>query len=331
MTDGESLEWQIAESSGRAELRYGTAEFAAATAWSRLLPDRLRPSTLALAVVRHPRLLSPSVLASLARLPAVRIRIRAADLHAWPHIRLGPFRRIWPAAAVLELSAHPEAYLAGRRMQALRTNLRRATDAGIATRRIGYETWRDIVGSVHPSRPAQLEGNWSEPPDARRAAYYAAYDAAGRPLAFASAALFGQAAFLFALVSDSAARPHASLARYALHTHMAQDLAEQGARLLLVGSALRQPEGLQYFQHLLGYRAVNLRIVPSIVGAGWRRPRSRRNLSYRARVAMAATAVVVSLASYAQLSGCSDTSLEPAPAMTPAFPTGATDSTAAIA
>ena len=325
MSDAESLKRQITVSGGRERLRYGTAEFAAATSWSRLLPDRLRPGTLAVAVVRHPRLLNPRVLASLAGLPAVRIRINAAELHAWPHIRLGPFRRIWPAAAVLELSARPEEYLAGRRMQALRTNLRRAADAGIATRRIGYEAWREVVGSVHPSRPARLEGNWSEPPEPRSAAYYAAYDAAARPVAFASAALFGQAAFLFSLVSDPAARPHASLARYALHMHVAQDLAAQGAQLLLVGSALRQPEGLQYFQHLLGYRAVNLRIIPVTGGAGSRRTSSTRTPSVRTRRAVAVTAVAVSLASATQLGGCTDTSLDLVPAPAPASPSGIID------
>jgi hypothetical protein len=38
------------------------------------------------------------------------------------------------------------------------------------------------------------------------------------------------------------------------------DLGCSGVKHLLVGSALRQTDGVQYFQHLLGYRARNLRV-----------------------------------------------------------------------
>jgi hypothetical protein len=50
-----------------------------------------------------------------------------------------------------------------------------------------------------------------------------------------------------------------------LHTVLALDLGRSGVGHLLVGSALREPAGNQYFQHLLGYRARNLRIkvIPS--------------------------------------------------------------------
>jgi hypothetical protein len=45
-----------------------------------------------------------------------------------------------------------------------------------------------------------------------------------------------------------------------LHTFVALDLSQEGARHLVVGSALREREGSQYFQHLLGYRVRNLRL-----------------------------------------------------------------------
>jgi hypothetical protein len=53
--------------------------------------------------------------------------------------------------------------------------------------------------------------------------------------------------------------PGASWARYQLHTFLALDLGCSGVRHLLVSSALREPAGNQYFQHLLGYRIRNLR------------------------------------------------------------------------
>jgi hypothetical protein len=45
-----------------------------------------------------------------------------------------------------------------------------------------------------------------------------------------------------------------------LHTFLALDLGCAGVEFLVVGSALRETVGNQYFQHLLGYRACNLRV-----------------------------------------------------------------------
>ena len=61
--------------------------------------------------------------------------------------------------------------------------------------------------------------------------------------------------------------PSASWARYQLHTFLALDLGCSGARHLLAGSALRETAGNQYFQHLLGYRARNLRFEVAESGA----------------------------------------------------------------
>jgi hypothetical protein len=60
----------------------------------------------------------------------------------------------------------------------------------------------------------------------------------------------------------------ASRGRYQLHTSLALDLGCSGIKHLLAGSALREPVGNQNFQHLLGYRARNLRVevIESAVG-----------------------------------------------------------------
>lgn len=63
-----------------------------------------------------------------------------------------------------------------------------------------------------------------------------------------------------AMLSHLDRYPSASWARYQLHTFLALDLGRSGVRHLLVGSALRTAAGHQYFQHLLGYRARNLRV-----------------------------------------------------------------------
>jgi hypothetical protein len=97
--------------------------------------------------------------------------------------------------------------------------------------------------------------------------YYMARDAHQTPLAFAGAARFGQFAVLFVLASRPDRRPRASCARYQLHTCLAFDLSRAGVKYLLVGSALRQTVGNQYFQHLLGYRARHLRVEVTESGA----------------------------------------------------------------
>jgi hypothetical protein len=94
-----------------------------------------------------------------------------------------------------------------------------------------------------------------------------ARDAAGTPLAFAYVALFGQSAVLFAMFSHSGRYPCASWARYQLHTCLALDLGSSGVEYLLVGSALRETAGNQYFQHLLGYHVRNLRITTETAGS----------------------------------------------------------------
>ena len=79
--------------------------------------------------------------------------------------------------------------------------------------------------------------------------------------------MLGQFATLFALVSRPDRQPDSSWARYHLHTCLVLDLGCCGAEHLLTGSALTETAGNQYFQHLLGYQARNLRVkvIPSRV------------------------------------------------------------------
>jgi hypothetical protein len=99
-----------------------------------------------------------------------------------------------------------------------------------------------------------------KPEPGQQVAYYVARDPHETPLAFAGVALFGQFAVLFTMLSHLDRHPSASWARYQLHTFLALDLGRSGVKHLLVGSALRETVGNQYFQHLLGYRARNLRV-----------------------------------------------------------------------
>jgi hypothetical protein len=199
------------------------------------------------------------VLAAVWRLPVTDIRVRQADADAWFFRHwFGPRRRL--AWAVLDLPAAEEHYLAGRPKQALRTNLRHARALGVTSSRVTYEVWSEAASAVLRARGDKPGPELDRPGPGQQAAYYVARDALGTPLACAGAALFGQFAALFHLVSHRDRQPDASWARYQLHTSLVLDLGHSGIDHLLTGSALREPVGTQHFQHLLGYRARNLRI-----------------------------------------------------------------------
>jgi hypothetical protein len=241
----------------RREFRYGSWEFRAASDMVRRLPNSPPASALIGGVARQPAMLR--VLAAVWRLPVTDLRVQQADADAWWFGHwFGPRRRL--AWAVLDLPATEERYLAGRSKQALRTNLRHARALGLTSSRVTYETWSEAVSAVLRSRGDKPGPEQDKPGPGQHAAYYVARDVGGTPLAFAGAALFGQFSALFALVSRPDRPPDASWARYQLHTFLALDLGRSGVEHLLTGSALRESPGNQYFQHLLGYRARNLRI-----------------------------------------------------------------------
>jgi hypothetical protein len=125
-----------------------------------------------------------------------------------------------------------------------------------------YGEWSEaasvILDARHDGRAVGPE--MDKPGPGQQVAYYVARDAHQAPLAFAGVALFGPFAVLFSLLSHLGRHPASSWARYQLHTFLALDLGRAGVRHLLVGSALRETAGNQYFQHLLGYAARNLHV-----------------------------------------------------------------------
>ena len=247
----------IARNFQRRELRYGSQEFLAASDWARGLPLSPRAPVILGSVARHPATLR--VLAEVWRLPVTDLRVRQADADAWWFGHwFGPRRRL--AWAVLDLPAAHDHYLVGRPKQALRTNLRHACARGVSSSRVTYETWFEAVSAVMRARDDRPGPEQDRPGPGQQVAYYVARDARGAALAFAGAALFGQFAVLFALVTRPDRQPDSSWARYQLHTFLAFDLGSSGVEHLLTGSALRVTAGHQYFQHLLGYRPRNLRV-----------------------------------------------------------------------
>jgi hypothetical protein len=252
----------------RRELRYGSREFLAGSDLARRLPYSPPASALIGSVVRDPALIR--VLVAVWRLPVLGLRVQRADADAWSGVGSGPARRGRLAQAVLELPTAEERYLTGRPKQALRTNLRHARELGVTSGRVAtYEQWFEAATVILNARPdgKTVGPELDKPGPGQHAAYYVAQDAHESPLAFAGVALFGQFAVLFSMLSRPDRHPGASWARYQLHTFLSLDLGCSGVKHLLVGSALREKAGNQYFQHLLGYRARNLRVAVIEAGA----------------------------------------------------------------
>jgi hypothetical protein len=246
----------------RRELHYGSREFLAASDLARRLPHPASAPALIGSLARRPALLRG--LAAVWRLPVTDLQARKADADAW-RFRTGFATRRKLAWAVLDLPTAKDHYLTGRHRQALRTNLRHARARGMTSSRVSYEAWFEAASTILKARDLTPGPEQDRPGPGQRAAYYVARDACGEPLAFAEVALFGQFATLFTLVSRPDRQPDSSWARYQLHTCLVLDLGSCGAKHLLTGSALTETAGTQYFQHLLGYQARNLRltVIPS--------------------------------------------------------------------
>ena len=232
---------------------------------ARRLPYSPGVSALVGSVLRDPTLIR--VFVAVWRLPVVELRVRRSDADAWSASYASPVGRTISsgrrAHAVLELPTVEEHYLSGRPKQALRTNLRHARNLGVTSSRIpSYEAWLAAAKAVLDARPdgPEMARELDKPGPGQQVAYYLARGADEMPLAFARVALLGQFAVLFTMLSNLDRHPSASFARYQLHTFLALDLGCAGVQHLLVGSALREPAGNQYFQHLLGYRVRNLRV-----------------------------------------------------------------------
>jgi hypothetical protein len=248
----------------RRELRYGSQEFLAASELARRLPHSGPAPALIGSLALRPALLRG--VAAVMRLPVTDLQVRKADADAW-------WFRDWFASrrqlawAVLDLPTAEDHYLTGRHRQALRTNLRHARASGVTSSRVSYETWYEAAGTIMKARDPTPDPEQDRPSPEQQALFYVARAACGEPLAYAEVALFGEFAALALLVSRPDRQPDSSWARYQLHTCLALDLGSCGAKHLLTGSALTEANGTQYFQHLLGYQARNLRIrvIPSRV------------------------------------------------------------------
>jgi hypothetical protein len=185
------------------------------------------------------------------------------ELRSWfrPHRRL-PLDRA--PVAVLALPPSAAEYLRGRPRQALRTNMKRASDAGIVcTLAHDPRELRRTITHLATSRGQSATQMIS--PEARaglRRDFHVAYDAAGDPVALSETIVDHTWAGVGALVS-AADHPDAPNTRYLLHVHLVGQLIDRGVHTLTVGgSMLLTSEGTRYFQRRTGFTPVWLRVLP---------------------------------------------------------------------
>ncbi|WP_433801316.1 hypothetical protein [Actinomycetospora sp. CA-084318] len=169
--------------------------------------------------------------------------------------RSGVPRRL--AVSVLELPESVEDYLRGRSKQALRTNSRRAREAGVTCRRMGRveaevrlaallraRDEEDLLPEVRGDLVAGVVQAW------------VARDADDATEVIALTSVDGTFARLDLMLSapDRESGP----ARYLLSAHLVEELIARGVRHLAVDTALWLDAGLRHFQRLLGFEPTTL-------------------------------------------------------------------------
>jgi hypothetical protein len=251
-----------------APLMYGDPTFKAMTDLAHRIVQFGRTRGVLGALIRHPNVILPVLLAAW-RLPVIHLTIHPSQAVAWFVLQFPPVARpIFGgrrAQAVLDLAPDDDNYLAGRRKQALRTNLSHARQEGLHGKRVAtYDEWSVAAHEVLRSRGGgpelELIQQMQPPSGLQDVGYYAVVDQEGRSVAYSVAAIFNDSAVLTCMLSVPQ-HPAASAARYLLHTLMRSDLRTRGVRYLIVGTAVAISPGLQYFQYLLGYEVRNLHIT----------------------------------------------------------------------
>ena len=286
------------ESDGR--IRYGGAWVSAASA----LPLNLgvmRPRPLGrfmAAAVRQPRRLS-ALIALLVRTPTEYVALSGTaagealdDYFSQRSLGVVPWNRF--CRGLLFLPEDHAAYLRGRRRQALRTNLRRAADAGIECE-VVTDPRRAIDDISHVLR---RQWNWlaDAEMEARLEDFRAsvtrsevttavARDEDGRPLAVATTVIDN----FVCLITHAVATSHE--ARWALHDHLVQLLIARRVRYLLAEGGgmfgvLGFATNVQHYQHLLGYE------LRHVVPDGRRGTTRRRRLVASLVLAMATAGAI---------------------------------------
>ena len=305
---------------------YGGRCFAAASALpldGGLTHPRRLLSLLAAAFRRPHRVVA--FVAVLRRTPSERVflsrSLTGQALRAYFNARsIGLFPKNRLCRGVLVLPRDRSGYLRGRQRQALRTNLRKAADAGIRCEVVhdGLRTFDEATEIFAHRRPdatlaaaeaTRLRSLLTRP----EMTLLAAYDRAGRPLAVAAAVIDDTVCLLQWSISSS------HEARWALHDHLVDVLIARGVRYLVASGggafgALGLGASLQHYQHLLGYELRHLRPVPA------------KSMPRKRRLVVVLVAAAVSAASLLVTSAAESATVSRAPQALAGRPYGAIES-----
>lgn len=292
---------KTAETECDGRVRYGGSWVSAASALP-LMPDTMRPlpvARLVAAGVRRPRcaaaligllLRTPTEHVDLSRTPAGQ----ALDDY-FRQRSLGVIPRKRFCRGVLLLPEDHAAYLRGRRRQALRTNLRRAADAGIQCEVVSDpgRAEEDIVGVLRRQWGSLTEtdlqyrlNDVSACLACSDVTLTVARDEHGHPVAMATTLIDDKVG----LIKHALATSHE--ARWALHDHIVRILIARRVRYLLVDGggpfgALGFAKNVQHYQRLLGYE------LRHVVPVRTRRAPRRRRVVASLVVAAATVAAIV--------------------------------------
>jgi hypothetical protein len=224
---------------------------------------RGHPFAVAATVLRHPDA-TWAYAAAMRSYPSLDVRLTCAGREAFARgLRtrqelVGPLRQ---PVAVLRVPADEAGYLAGRRKQALRTNVTRAREAGCDCRPLVDGTDRAAVADIVERHATRQGWVWEGRAAAGTDPTYlllAARDACGRPLVVAGAwtCVPWAALDVFVRIVDD---PIASFARHLTQWQLVQELRRRNITWLVSSPGLSEPVGLYYALHLWGYEPVRLR------------------------------------------------------------------------
>lgn len=231
-------------------------------------------------IVRRPRKCLGALIA-LFRLPCLYVAPSAVGEGAAIRATLSPrsaallspratlVRVFGLTTSALRLPLEPGQYSLGRPKQALRTNARHARRLGVCWAEVSDPQERQELLKLsqehrrfHPNvKYRKLNPNISEA--AHLLSYrlwLVAYSAEGRPLLLSVTPVDGEVAIVahFATIGSGEEQ---SRARYLMAEVLVEHLVGRGVRYLVDGGWPAVPNGIRYFQRLLGFRIVRIRVA----------------------------------------------------------------------
>jgi hypothetical protein len=249
---------------------------------SKLFHLRKQPLRLAVSVARRPGDIA-ALTGVVKSVPSVRVELRDRRAEAFAQ-RLQRAQYLLPPLVrqpvfLLEIPSDDKTYLAGRRKQAMRTNLRHAERAGCScylveeeedlkrAEKLLLQRWQ-TEGFHYPNQTVL----WNDPSHV----ILLGTDESGTPNVIGGVWVCSPWAIV-QMVARLDDQPASSYGRYLVHLELVRHLRERGVTHLVGDPALSARAGLQYVHYLLGFDLAYLtfeqpegRVRPSVAVGGHR-------------------------------------------------------------